>query len=391
MSNALMKTYNPRPVEFLRGEGAWLWDVEGNQYLDALGGIAVCALGHCHPAVTKTICEQAGTLLHTSNGYHIGWQEKLAEKLTKMSGMQNAFFCNSGAEANEAAIKLCRLYANKREVINPQIIVMESAFHGRTLATISASGSRKVQAGFEPLVQGFIRAPYNDIPALKKIAENTQNIVAIMVEPIQGEGGVRMPDVNYLKEIRKLCDQHQWLMVVDEVQTGIGRTGAFYAYQHHGILPDIVCSAKALGNGIPIGACLAANVASDLFQPGNHGSTFGGNPFATHVAYTVIETIEKEKLVSQAAARGKQLLDGLKQALGQYKNIVDIRGQGCILGIEFDKPCAELLNIGLKNRILFSVTATNVIRLLPPYIIDQQQVNLIIERIEKSIHEFVGA
>jgi acetylornithine/N-succinyldiaminopimelate aminotransferase len=388
MSNALMTAYNPRPVRFTHGDGVWLWDTQGEKYLDALGGIAVCGLGHAHPAITEAIIDQAKKLLHTSNAYHIDWQEKLAEKLTQISGMHNAFFCNSGAEANEAAFKLCRLYGHQQGKDNPQIIVMESAFHGRTLAALSASGSRKVQAGFEPLVQGFIRAPYNDMNALKNIAGNSQNVVAIMLEPIQGEGGIHIPDPGYLKNIRKLCDDNHWLMVLDEVQTGVARTGQFYAYQHEGILPDILTTAKALGNGIPIGACLAANTASQLFQPGNHGSTFGGNPLATRVAHTVIEVIEHDQLITQAATRGKQLREGLQQALSAYDNIVEIRGQGCMLGIEFTKPCHELLMLGLKHKLLFNITANTVVRLLPPYIITEEHVALIIERLVNCVEEY---
>lgn len=388
MSDSLLTTYQSLPVSFTHGQGAWLWDAAGKKYLDALGGIAVCALGHAHPEVTAAICEQAGKLLHTSNVYQIENQRRLADQLTRLAAMEQAFFCNSGAEANEAALKLCRLYGHKKGIHNPHVIVMEKAFHGRTLATLSASGSRKVQAGFEPLVQGFIRAPFNDMKSLETIARHSHEVVAVLLEPIQGEGGIYLPDANYLLNIRELCDANDWLMVLDEVQTGVGRTGKFYNYQHHNLLPDIVTTAKALGNGIPIGACLARGKALDLFHAGNHGSTFGGNPFATHVAHTVLSIIERDHLVKQAATRGDQLQHSLRKHLADNAHVVDIRGQGLMIGIELGIPCRELLRIGLEQGILFSITADKVVRILPPYIISEEETEEIGKRIAGAITTF---
>lgn len=388
MADVLLTTYNPLPVTFTHGKGVWLWDDAGNRYLDAHGGIAVCALGHCHPAVTATIQHQATQLLHTSNAYHIRNQIELAERLVALSGMKQAFFANSGAEVNEAAIKLCRLYGHKKGVINPSIIVMENAFHGRTLAMISASGSRKVQAGFEPLVQGFVRAPFNDLAAIHTIAKCRHDIVAVLVEPIQGEGGVQLADPDYLPGLRAICDEHDWLLAIDEVQTGIGRTGVFYAYQHAGIQPDIITTAKALGNGIPIGACLASGPALDLFHPGNHGSTFGGNPFATAVAKTVVDTIVNEGLIAQAAQRGRYLLDNLQQQLAGCEQVVAIRGQGLMIGIELVKPCREVLIMALAKGLLVNVTAERVIRLLPPYIMTTEEADQLIAILVSCIQQF---
>ncbi len=390
MAQTLMATYRPLPVTFTHGRGVHLWDTEGREYLDALAGIAVTALGHSHPAINQAISEQACRLLHVSNIYHIEEQQQLAKTLCRLSGMERAFFCNSGAEANEAAIKLCRLYGHQKGIQQPCIIVMEKAFHGRTLACLSASGSRKVQAGFEPLVQGFIRAPYNDIPALETIAQHRQDVVAIMAEPIQGEGGICLPDEDYIQQLRKLCDRQGWLLILDEVQTGVGRTGKFYAYQHQeDCLPDILTTAKALGNGIPIGACLAKGIAAKLFKPGDHGSTFGGNPFACHVAHAVINTIEENNLVSQAAHRGDFLLNLLKQKLSNIEAVVDIRGKGLMIGIELKKASPEILTIGLEKRILFSLTGgDHVIRLLPPYILSEQDATAIAERIADCITDF---
>jgi acetylornithine/N-succinyldiaminopimelate aminotransferase len=388
MTSSLSQTYSPLPITFDHGQGVWLWDTTGKKYLDGLSGIAVCSLGHAHPAITAAITEQAGKLLHTSNLYHILDQQKLAEKLIQLSGMQQAFFCNSGAEANEAAIKLTRLYGRKKEITHPAIVVMEKSFHGRTLATLSASGSRRIQAGYEPLVQGYVRAPYNDIEALRTIAKHTHDIVAVMLEPIQGEGGVLVPDPNYLKEVRQLCDEHEWLMILDEVQTGIGRTGKMFAYQYADIIPDVLALAKALGNGIPIGACLMSGKAAHLFEPGKHGSTFGGNPLASHTALAVLDTIEKEHLLSNATKMGEYLLKGLKKNLSQKPHVKDIRGKGLMIGVEMDKPCKKLLNIGLEEGVLFSVTAESVIRILPPLIIKQPEVDLLIEKITRCVDRF---
>lgn len=383
-----MTNYNPLPVTFSHGQGMYLWDETGKQYLDALSGIAVCNLGHAHPAITQVIQDQATKLLHTSNIYHIAHQQALAADLTRIAHMETAFFCNSGAEANETAIKLARLYGHKQHIENPAIIVMEQAFHGRTLATLSASGSRKVQAGFEPLVVGFMRAPYNDLSALETIAHNSHNVVAVLVEPIQGEGGINVPAENYLSELRQLCDKYNWLLMLDEVQTGAGRTGAFYAYQHTSILPDVVTSAKGLGNGIPIGACLARGKAATLFQPGNHGSTFGGNPFCCRVAHTVLKVIEQENLLAHATNMGARLLQELQSALAGIDQVIEVRGKGLMIGIELRHPCRELLTAGLAAGLLFNVTAERVIRLVPPLIIEPHHITELVDKLSTVIKNF---
>ncbi len=373
MPDHLMNTYLPLPVSFTHGEGAWIFDTDGTRYLDALGGIAVCALGHAHPAVTKAICEQAGRLLHSSNLYRIENQDALADALCEKAGMQRVFFSNSGAEANEAALKLARLYGHRKGIDTPQVIVTEGSFHGRTMATLTATGNRKIQAGFEPLVPGFLRAPYNDIEALRTIAGNSPDVVAILVEPITGEGGIRIPDDDYLTTIRALCDEHGWLMMLDEIQTGMGRTGRWFAHQHAGVKPDVMTLAKALGNGVPIGACLANGPAADVFRPGNHGSTFGGNPLATRAALAVVDTIEKENLVMRAAALGDQLLAGFQERLGAKDGVTEIRGKGLMLGIELNRPCGVLVQRALDKKLLINVTAENVVRLLPPLILSDEQ------------------
>ncbi|MBT3348119.1 MAG: aspartate aminotransferase family protein [Thiotrichales bacterium] len=383
-----MPTYGRLPLSFVKGEGAWLWSDDGEKYLDALSGIAVCGLGHSHPAVTATICEQAGTLLHTSNLYGIPKQQELADKLCKISGMENMFFSNSGAEANEAAIKLARLHGHNKGIDSPSIIVAKHSFHGRTLATLSATGSRKVQAGFEPLVSGFIRAPYDDIDALKDIAANSKNIAAIMVEPVQGEGGVRIPSADYLSEVRELCDREGWLMILDEVQTGMGRTGKWFGFQHSTIKPDVMTLAKALGNGVPIGACLAQGEAATLFKPGMHGSTFGGNPLVCSVALTVIKTIEEDNLLQRAEELGEYIHKGLAELLQDNSTVLSIRNRGLMVGIELDRPCSELVQIALNNKLLINVTADSVVRLLPPLILSDEEAQQIIETVAKIINEF---
>ena len=383
-----MHAYLPLPVSFDRGDGVHLWDTDGNEYLDALCGISVTSLGHNHPAVTRAINEQAGRLLHTSNLYHIDNQAKLADLLCDASGMTQVFFSNSGAEANEAAIKLARLFGHKKNIDNPEIIVMEGSFHGRTMATLSATGNRKVQAGFEPLVSGFARAPFNDIEALKAIAQNNRNVVAILVEPVQGEGGINIPDAGYLQAIRALCDENDWLMMLDEIQSGMARSGKLFAFQHEDIVPDVMTLAKALGNGVPIGACLAAGKAVDLFQPGNHGSTFGGNPFVSFVAHAVLKTMLDENLADQADLRGKQLVDLLQQQLSDEDGIVEIRHLGLLVGISMNRSCGALVNIALQNHLLINVTADNVIRLLPPLIMSEQHIEQLAERLVASIKQF---
>lgn len=390
MTDTLMHNYAPLPVNFEKGEGAVLWDTEGKTYLDALGGIAVCGLGHAHPAVTKAICEQAGKLVHTSNLYGISKQQELADKLTALAGMDNVFFSNSGAEANEAAIKLARLYGHSKKIDQPAIIVMEGSFHGRTMATLTATGNRKIHAGFEPLVQGFVRAPYNDIEAIKNIAKNNPNVVAVLVEPITGEGGINIPADDYLNQIRDICDENNWLMMLDEIQTGICRTGKWFAHQHNGITPDVMTLAKALGNGVPIGACLAKGEASKLFQPGHHGSTYGGNPLVTSAALAVIDTCKQDKLAERAAALNEKILSGFKEKLNDLDAVVDIRGKGLMIGIQLDRPCAELVKAGLDAGILINVTAGEVVRLLPPLIISDEQADQIINTVSHLIRTFVS-
>jgi acetylornithine aminotransferase len=390
MTDTLMHNYAPLPVSFEKGEGATLWDTEGKTYLDALGGIAVCGLGHAHPAVTKAICDQAGKLVHTSNIYGIASQQKLADKLTQLSGMDNVFFSNSGAEANEAAIKLARLFGHSKNIDQPAIIVMEGSFHGRTMATLTATGNRKIHAGFEPLVQGFVRAPYNDIEAIKNIAKNNPNVVAVLVEPITGEGGINIPADDYLNQIRNICDEQNWLMMLDEIQTGICRTGKWFAHQHNNITPDVMTLAKALGNGVPIGACLAKGEASKLFQPGHHGSTYGGNPLVTSAALAVIDTCEQDKLAERAATLNEKIIAGFKNNLNDLDAVVDIRGKGLMIGIQLDRPCAELVKAGLDAGILINVTAGNVVRLLPPLIISDEQADQIIEMVSDLIRTFVS-
>jgi acetylornithine aminotransferase len=385
-----MPTYSRLPVTFERGEGAWLLDENNNRYLDAISGIAVCNLGHAHPAIHKAICAQSEKLLHTSNIYNIAAQERLADKLTEKSGMDNVFFCNSGAEANEAAIKLARKYGHEKGVENPAIIVMEKSFHGRTLATLSATGNSKIQQGFAPLVEGFVRVPYNNISAIEQAIEHYKNIVAVLVEPIQGEGGVNIPAADYLNRIRSLCDQHELLMMLDEIQTGIGRTGKFLAFQHNNILPDVCTLAKALGNGVPIGACLARGKAAQLFTAGTHGSTFGGNPLACSAALAVLATLDEEKLVELAQQKGQALCAGFVEHLQGNKHIVDIRHKGLMIGIELDSPCAELVKSALQKRLLINVTNETTIRLLPPLIIDEQQIQQLVETLSTLINEFTA-
>jgi len=389
MKDHLMSTYVRLPVQFERGEGVWLWDIEGKQYLDALSGIAVCGLGHAHPSVAEAISAQAGRLIHTSNLYGIPLQTKLAERLCLLSAMQRAFFCNSGAEANEAAIKIARLYGHGRGIECPAIIVMENSFHGRTLATLTATGNRRVQAGFEPLVQGFIRVPYNDLDAIRTVAGNSSDVAAVLVEPVQGEGGVNVPDPGYLAGIREICDQQNWLMMLDEIQTGIGRTGQWFAYQHDRTLPDVVTAAKALGNGVPIGACLARGKAAEVLQPGSHGTTFGGNPLAASAAMAVLDVIESGQLIAQAARLGTQLLTGFTERLSGLDGVREIRGSGLMIGIELDRPCGELVKTALDCGLLINVTAERVVRLLPPLITSEKQAAMIVEKVSDLVRDFL--
>lgn len=378
------------PVTFTHGEGVWLYDEQGKKYLDGLSGIAVCGLGHAHPDVTRTIQEQAARLIHTSNVFHIKEQELLAAKITSMARMEQVFFANSGAEANEAAIKLTRLFGHKKGIETPSIIVMEKAFHGRTMATLTASGSRKVQAGFEPLVPGFIRAPFNDLDAIHTIAANREDVVAVMVEPIQGEGGIYPAEEGYLRALANLCEQNDWMLILDEIQTGNGRTGKLYSCMHYDIQPDILTTAKGLGNGMPIGACLMSKRAKDLFKPGNHGSTFGGNPLACATALTVLEVIERDKLCERVTKNSALLMDKLISNLGEHPHVKAIRGKGYMIGIELDRPANDMRVLGLENQVLFNITAETVVRLLPPLIISEDEIDELVNRITRTINQFTN-
>jgi acetylornithine aminotransferase len=389
MSEALMTTYARQPVSFVRGEGVWLWDARGRRYLDGLAGIAVCGLGHAHPTVTRAICEQAGTLMHTSNLFTIDVQAQLAQRLCAIAGMETAFFCNSGAEANEAAIKLARLFGHNRGIAKPAIVVADGSFHGRTLATLAATGNLEIQQGFEPLMPGFIRIPYNDIDALKTIAQEHNDVAAVMLEPIQGEGGVCMPDNGYLATVRRLCDRHAWLLILDEIQTGMARTGRWFCHQHEDALPDVMTLAKALGNGFPIGACLARGTAARVFAPGSHGTTFGGNPLACRTALAVIETIKRDNLYDRAADLGDYLIAALYKRLEGVKGIAEVRGRGLMVAIELNRPCRELVNRALEQRLVINVTAGNVIRLLPPLIITRKEVDTIADTVGHIVRDFL--
>ena len=386
-----MSTYSRLPVTFERGEGAWLWDDTGKKYLDAISGVAVCGLGHAHPAVADAVCRQARTLIHTSNLYGIAHQQQLAERLTHLAGMDKAFFCNSGAEANEAAIKLARLYGHKKGIDVPTVIVAEGSFHGRTLATLSATGNRKVQAGFEPLVRGFLRVAYNDLDALHTIAKNSTGVVAVLLEPVQGEGGINIPDDDYLVGVRALCDQHGWLMMLDEVQTGMGRTGRWFGFQHSGVTPDVITLAKGLANGVPIGACLARGEAATIFKPGNHASTFGGNPLACSAALAVIDTINKDNLTVRAAALSARIVERLRTRLHDASAVQGIRARGLMIGIELDRPCAELVGQALTRGLLINVTADRVIRLLPPLILSDAEADQLADGVAELVLDFARA
>jgi len=383
-----MQTYARLPVTFSYGDGCWLFDEQGKRYLDALSGIAVCGLGHAHPAVTAALTQQAGRLLHTSNLYQVSLQQELGDLLTAQAGMDRVFFGNSGAEANEAAIKLARLHGQQQGIAHPAILVMEHSFHGRTLATLSATGNPQVQAGFGPLVDGFIRAPYDDLTALHQLAAQHPNIVAVLVEPIQGEGGIRIPQPDYLSKIRELCDTHGWLMMLDEIQSGMGRTGTWFAFQQQDLQPDVITLAKALGNGVPIGACLARSQAATLFSPGKHGSTFGGNPLVCAAALATCRTIIQDQLPQRAAKLGQYLLRGFQQALADCPGVQTIRGQGLMLGIVLDRPCAELVPQALAEGLLINVTAQQVVRLLPPLILSDHQADQLIEQLSALIRTF---
>ncbi|MFZ0106954.1 MAG: acetylornithine transaminase [Thiobacillus sp.] len=385
MSEHLMNTYARQPVAFVRGEGAYLWDEAGKRYLDAVAGVAVNGLGHAHPKLVKAIADQAATLIHSSNLYRVLRQEELADKLCAISGMDRVFFCNSGCEANEAAIKLARLYGHNKGIEVPTIIVMEKSFHGRTMATLTATGSRKIQAGFEPLLSGFARVPFNDLDAIRHVAEHNKSVVAVLVEVVQGEGGINVLPSEFLVELRQICDTHGWLLMLDEVQTGIGRTGTWFGFQHSGVIPDVMALAKGLGSGVPIGACLARGAAAEVFKPGNHGSTFGGNPLACAAALATLQAIEEENLLENSRVRGEAIRNGLRQALDGVHGVVDIRGEGMMIGIELDRPCAELVAVGRDAGVLINVTADTVVRLVPPLIYGQAEVDALVAAVSGII------
>lgn len=389
--SALMATYGRLPMTVARGEGLRLWDTEGREYLDALTGIAVCALGHAHPDIAKAIADQANTLIHSSNLYNIPNQEQLGAELCRLANMDKVFFANSGAEANEACIKIARLHGHSRGIENPQIVVFDNAFHGRTMATLSATGNEKIKKGFGPMLEGFLRVPYDNAAAVEELANSRQDIAAVMVEPIQGEGGVHIPKDDYLPALRKICDDNHWLLITDEIQAGMGRTGHWFAHQSSGITPDVVAVAKALGNGMPIGGCLARGAAAELMQPGSHGSTFGGNPLACSAALAVIKTMERDKLPARAKALGDRMLKGFHARLHNQPGVADIRGRGMMIGIELDRNCAKLMGIAMEEHgVLLNVTADRVVRLLPPYIMSDADADLIVERVSKLITDFLN-
>lgn len=392
MSDHLMNTYARQPVTFTRGEGVWLWDTEGKRYLDALSGIAVNGLGHAHPRLVAAISEQAGRLIHVSNVYGISEQEKLADKLCEVSGMDKVFVCNSGCEANEAAIKLARLYGHNKGVENPVIIVMERSFHGRTLATLSATGNRKVQAGFEPLVGGFIRVPFDDLEAVRQVAASNPNVVAILLEPIQGEGGINVPGDSkaYFKGLREICDEHGWLLMLDEVQSGMARTGTWFAFQHTDVMPDVMTLAKGLGSGVPIGACVAHGAAAEVFTYGKHGSTFGGNPLACSAALATLDIIESDGLLAHAEKLGNWMRDAFTEQLKDVPGFVTVRNAGLLLGIELDRSCGDLVRQALEAGLLINVTADKVIRLLPSLIMSEQEAQQVVDILTPLIKKFLA-
>jgi len=390
MTSHLSNTYGRLPVAFTRGEGVWLWDTEGKRYLDGFSGIAVSGLGHAHPRLVQAIAEQAGRIIHASNWYRIPEQERLADLLCELSGMDNVFFCNSGCEANEAAIKLARLYGHQKGIDQPTIVVMEKAFHGRTMATLSATGNRKVQAGFEPLLTGFARVPYNDMQALDQVAANNASVVAVLVEPIQGEGGINVPEDSYVPELRKVCDRHGWLLMLDEVQSGIGRTGRWFAHQWLDVRPDVMTLAKGLANGVPIGACLAQGPASQVFRPGNHGATFGGNPLAATAAYTTLRIIADEGLMENAVRVGDLIRTGLRDRLSGLPGVKEIRGKGLMIAVELDRPCSEIVQAALNRGLLINVTVDTVVRLLPPLIMRTAEAQQLVEGVAGLVREFLS-
>jgi len=381
-----MNTYARQPVAFVRGEGVWLWDEAGKKYLDALAGIAVNTLGYAHPRLTRALTEQIGRVMHTSNLFRIPLQEAAADRLAGITGLDEVFFCNSGLEANEAAIKIARKYGHERGIAEPAIVVMEKAFHGRSLATLSATGSRKVQAGFEPLVSGFVRVPLNDLDAVRTLAEHNRNVAAVMVEPIQGEGGINVSRLDYLRDLKEICERRDWLFISDEVQCGLGRTGKWFVYQHAGFLPDVVPLAKGLGSGVPVGACVVGGRARGVFKPGNHGSTFGGNPLAMTAVVTTIDAIKEEGLLANAEKVGAVIRNGLSEVHG----IAEIRGMGLMIGIELGQPCGELVKQALDAGLVINVTADNVIRMLPPLVMTPAEGRMVVERLAPLVQNFLA-
>jgi acetylornithine/N-succinyldiaminopimelate aminotransferase len=386
----VMSTYAPQPVAFERGDGAWLYDTDGRRYLDCLAGIAVNTLGHNHPRLVAAICDQASRIIHCSNLFEIPLRERLAQRLVDLSGMTNVFFCNSGLEANEAAIKIARLYGHNRGVAAPEIVVYEKAFHGRSLATLSATGNDKVQKGFEPLVQGFVRVPLNDIAALERVAAERPSVVAVFLEAIQGEGGIQPARAEYLRRVRELCDRQGWLMMVDEVQCGTGRTGRWFAHQWAGIKPDVMPLAKGLASGIPVGAVVAHGIAADTFKPGNHGTTFGGNPLAMRAGLTTIEVMEEDGLLDNAAAMGTLIMDGMRRELAGQAGLVEVRGAGLMIGIELDRPCPEVVRMALEAGLVLNVTADSVIRLLPPLIFTREHAELTVATLAPIVRQVLS-
>ncbi len=377
----VMETYGRLPVSFVSGSGATLRDEEGKAYFDALCGLAVCGLGHAHPRVAKAVADQAGTLIHTSNLYGVPLQEKLADRLCDLSGMERVFFANSGAEANEAAIKIARLHGHNRDINKPTAIVVDGSFHGRTMATLTATGNRKVRAGFDPLLSGFVRAPFDNLEAIANIAANNPNVVAMMVEPVLGEGGIIIPEATYLEGLRKICDDNEWLLMLDEVQTGNGRTGKFFAYQHTSVTPDVVTTAKGLGNGLPIGACLARGVAASTLKPGNHASTFGGNPLVCAAAHAVLDALTEDGLIERAAELGERIVGGLREVLQGNNQITEVRGKGLMIAVETAEPCSQLVGKALDQGLLVNVTRDNILRLLPPLILSDDEADELVHRV----------
>jgi acetylornithine aminotransferase len=386
----VMPTYAPQPVAFERGEGAWLYDTDGRRYLDCLSGIAVNTLGHNHPRLVAAITDQASKIIHTSNLFEIPLRRQLAQRLVDLSGMTNVFFCNSGLEANEAAIKIARLYGHNRGIDLPEIVVYEKAFHGRSLATLSATGNVKVQKGFEPLVTGFVRVPLNDMNALEEIAANRPKVCAVFLEAIQGEGGIQPARIEYLKQVRALCDRKGWLMMVDEVQCGTGRTGRWFAHQYAGIVPDVMPLAKGLASGIPVGAVVAHGEAANTFKPGNHGTTFGGNPLAMRAGLTTIDVMEEDRLLDNATAMGNLIMDGIRREMAGDPGLIEVRGNGLMIGIELDRPCAEIVGKALKAGLVLNVTADTVVRLLPPLIFNREQAELTVATLAPILRETVA-